>query len=169
MRCFSRREFRIPAKVPVRAYYFVRGKYVHERTPIEPHPLGPGKNWRTCFVVDAIPRNTAPVAPGLTYTWLTKTRELLDEDGNVSLNVSREKEDQDRELTIELMDRVQHVLDSHAHLVRINSQRTDAHFMGLLTNLLIYMSNCKVSASGTAYESNYKVRIKTEIPSSARL
>ena len=146
MRCFSRRVFRVPAKVLVRTYYFVRGKYVHEPTPIEPHPLGPPKNWRTCFMVDAIPRNTAPIAPGLTYTWLTKTRELLDADGNVGLNVSRDKEEQDRELTIELMDRVRHVVDSHAHLVRTNSHRSDAHFMGLLTNLIIYMSNCKASA-----------------------
>ena len=98
-------------------------------------------------MVDATPRNTAPVPPGLTYMWLTKTRELLDHEGNVSLNVSQEKESQDRELTIELMDRVQHVVDSHAHLVRIHSHRTDAHFMGLITNLLIYMSISKAKVS----------------------
>ncbi|KAI6652850.1 hypothetical protein LOD99_4236 [Oopsacas minuta] len=143
MRSFTHTDCRILTKVTVRTYYFVRGKYVHEPKPIEPHPLGPPKNWRTCFVVDAIPRKTAPISPALTFTWLTKTRELLDEDGNVGWKISQEKEKRDRELTIELMDRVQQVIDSHAHLVKLHSQRSDAHFMGLLTNLLVYMASCK--------------------------
>ena len=139
------REFGILTKVPKRSHYFVRGKYVHEPKPIDPHPLGPAKNWRTSFVVDAVPRKTAPISPELSYKWLTKTRELLKEDGSVGLDNSFEKEKRDKELTTELMARVQHVIDSHAHLVKIHSHRTDAHFMGLLSNLLVYMSSCKVS------------------------
>ena len=145
MRSLTGREFWILTKVPKRSHYFVRGKYVHEPKPIDPHPLGMPKNWRTSFVVDAVPRKTAPISHDLTYRWLTKTRELLKEDGSVGLDISFEKEKKDNELTTELMARVQHVIDSHAHLVRIHSHRTDAHFMGLLTNLLVYMSSSKVS------------------------
>ena len=143
MRCLRIRvenhNFKFPNKIQVRTFKFVHGRYVHEPTPIYSHPLGSPKNWKKSFMVFQIPKNTAPIAPSLTYPWLTKTRELPSDwlshlDG----------EEEVVALAEELRGRVQHVVSSHEDLVGLYTRRTDAHFMGLLTNLILCMTASNV-------------------------